>query len=308
MKIVFRIGLVTLSIIFLGIYFIFQNYLRHSGLAEIHVLNVGQGDSILLVSPEEHQILIDGGPGDKILSLLPWYLPYQDQHLDALILTHPHADHLEGLIHVLHHYQVDFIFINQAVYESDLYEEWLELLQDFSGEIILVEKNKEIHFGTLKFKFLYPYHPDEFVAGENINNASIIFTLTELKTGRTAFFSGDAELEVEEDILKNIPPQDLQAEFFKAGHHGSETSNSLALLEQIQPEIVAISSGEANSYGHPHSQSLSHFEKIGSHVYRTDTDGDLSFYDLSSIEKCGESWHLKTAVEVLKIRIRDQCN
>ncbi len=252
------------------------SYIHHTHLSHghliVHFLDIGQGDSILIQTPSDKLILIDGGPGTEILTELDEILPFLEKEIDLMILTHPHADHIEGLVPVLKRYQVNAALITGVEYSNSYYEEFLRDLRG-EAEIYYAWAETDFDFGDgVMVDVLYPFEPligEEF---ENLNNSSIIMRLVYGEV--EILLTGDAEAEVEEELLE--AGIWLDSDVFKAGHHGSRTASSRDFLEEVDPEIVVIQCGEGNSFGHPHQETLDAFEEIGAKVYRNDLDGRVT--------------------------------
>ena len=243
---------------------------RVSGEFELHMLNIGQGDAILLVTPDEHHILVDGGPGRSVLMELAATVPYLFNEIDLLVLTHPHLDHMEGLVEVLKRFEVKAVLMGFPDYESEVN---MAFLQELDVPIYVAEAGRDFVFGEVFLDVLYPFEP---ISGEmeNVNNASPVIMVH--FGDERILLTGDAEHEVEEKLL--AAGVDLRADILKAGHHGSRTSSTLEVLEAVGPEIMLISAGEDNSYGHPHEETLQKAAELGIEVRRTDLEGRISLY------------------------------
>lgn len=243
---------------------------------KVHVLDVGQGDAILVTTPEHHSILVDGGPGQKVLEELGEVLPLTQHELDLLVLTHPHLDHMEGLVAVLQRFKVDNVLLSAPAYDSLVYTAFLSALEKEQAQIWIADDNRDFRLGSLKIDVLYPFEPTTGERFENVNNASPFLRLTQGPFH--VLLSGDAEEEVEAEVLSHpeVLPF-LKADLMKAGHHGSRTSNTEPFLRAVDPQVLAISAGVGNSYGHPHPETLEKTQRLGIEVLRTDTQGRLSF-------------------------------
>jgi beta-lactamase superfamily II metal-dependent hydrolase len=142
---------------------------------KVHVLDVGQGDAVLVTTPEQHSILIDGGPGQKVLEELGEVLPITQHELDLLILTHPHLDHMEGLVAVLQRFKVDNILLSAPTYDSLVYTAFLEALENENARIWIADDDRDFRLGSLNIDVLYPFEPTLGKDFENVNNASPVF-------------------------------------------------------------------------------------------------------------------------------------
>lgn len=231
---------------------------------QVHFIDVGQGDSILIDFGSD-EILIDGG--GRSPGVTDYISEYIDGSLEVMVATHPHADHIGGLIKVLEVFQVEEIWLNGDTSTSKTYQDFMAAVNAEGAEVNLAKRNGTIAIGDLNFSILNP--PDTLF--NEINNNSIVLRL---EYGDTIFlFTGDAEEEAEASIL--ISESELQAQILKAGHHCSRTSSSKPFLEKVKPERAICMVGENNRYGHPHQETLAALEEIGAEIYRTDTNGTI---------------------------------
>lgn len=238
------------------------------------VFDVGQGDAIFLEIGRT-QILIDGGPDEKILSKLGRALPFWDRSLDALILTHPHADHLTGLLEVLKRYDVGMVFETKVNHSIPEYEEWHRVLRGKNIQTIIAEAGQKIHISPVAYITILA--PRKHFAGEspkNIHDAMIVGRLNYKST--SALLMGDAEKMLEYQMIF-FEGASIDSDVLKVGHHGSKTSTSEKFLRAVSPEIAVISAGRKNRYGHPHQAVLDRLKLFGITTYRTDEGGDLKF-------------------------------
>lgn len=240
----------------------------------IYFLDVGQGDAILIKTPENHQILIDGGPKNFVIKQLGEVMPFFDRDIDMIVLTHPDADHLSGLVEVLKRYRVDNVLMTGVNDDSALYDEFLRELREQDIEIFLAEMSQDFKFGGILLDVVYPF---EQVSGQNFKNSNNSSVLTRFTDGKnTLLLTGDAELELEEKMTTSL--DNLEADILKAGHHGSKTSSSLSFLKRVNPELVVISVGKNSQYGHPHEETMKNIEEAGiKTVRRTDQEGIIEF-------------------------------
>lgn len=239
----------------------------------VYFLDVGQGDGILIKTPENHQILVDGGPENFILGELIEVMPFFDKSMDLVILTHPHADHISGLIEVLKRYHVENVLITGVDYKSPEYTEFLNEISAQNVRVFWAEEDTDFKFGEVLVDVIYPEMQLNFDKFGNINNSSIAMMIK--FRDKKILLTGDLELEGETELIKT--GTNLKADIFKAGHHGSRTSSSLNLLKLVRPKAVIIQSGKGNSYGHPHEETLKKLRKLGIKVYRNDEMGRVEF-------------------------------
>lgn len=238
----------------------------------VHFLDVGQGDCSLLQTTEGSVLIDCSVPeyGDDIVA----YLNAQGvTELEYLIITHPDEDHMGAAAYVINNMTVKTVVMNGQEKTTKFFENTLDAMEAKDVEGIIVQPGDVLKVGSaLQLTILGPQRLDFSEA--KWNNASIVIHAT---WGDRAFlFTGDAEEDGEADLLEKYASV-LKCDVFSAGHHGSRTSNSLALLQAADPDYVVISCGEGNSYGHPHEEALDVFEKVGATVYRTDKDGAIVF-------------------------------
>lgn len=235
----------------------------------IYFFDVGQGDAALIRTPEGENILIDGGPDNTLIKRLGQVLPYFDRDIDLMILTHPHADHVAGLVEVLDRYHVEKVLTTGVAYGAPEYRDWLEKISAKNISTLTVTTSQEIYFSSsTKFFIFWPRESLVDKEIENINNASISGQLT---YGDNSFlFTGD--LEDEELIDKNI---DLHSDVYKVGHHGSNTANDKEFLERVSPDYVIISVGQDNKFGLPDYRAIKYLERLGARIWRTDENGEV---------------------------------
>ena len=230
----------------------------------VHFIDVGQGDSIL-VDLGSNEVLIDGG--GKSPGVTDYIGKYIDGPLEVMVATHPHADHIGGLIEALEVLQVEEIWLNGDTSTSKTYQDFMAAVNTEEAEVNQAKRNGTISTEDLNFSILNP--PDSLFS--ETNNNSIVLRL---EYGDIAFlFTGDAEKEAEASMLTT--GSELWAQILKAGHHCSKTASTKAFLERVKPEKAICMVGENNRYGHPHQETLTALKEIGAEIYRTDTDGTI---------------------------------
>ncbi|NQT50361.1 MBL fold metallo-hydrolase [Candidatus Kuenenbacteria bacterium] len=246
---------------------------------QVHFLNVGQGDSIYIRTPSEQDILIDGGPDKNVLAELGAVMPFWDKEIDVMVLSHPHSDHVTGLVEVLRRYKVKEIYYTGVLHTAPDYLAWLDEVKKQELDLKIVEQPFEIDFGNeVKLQFLYPRESLVNKKIKEMNNSSIVNKLVYRDV--SFLFTGDAELEVEEALLatKDVETQNfasLRATVLKAGHHASSSSSSEEFLKAVNPETVVIQVGADNSFGHPHLKILRRLERLGVEILRNDEKGRI---------------------------------
>lgn len=239
--------------------------LAEDGL-EIHFIDVGQADAAVILCDGE-VLMIDGGnAGDS--SLIYSYLTKTLglEHIDYMIATHPHEDHIGGLSGVLYACSVGAIYSPVTEYDSDAFRALLKYAGKQGVELTIPEAGDVFYVGTASVQFISPSR-----AYENENDQSLVVKIV---YGNTSFlFTGDAEWDAEHDMVES--GYELSADLLKVGHHGSGTSSSYIFLREVMPAFAVISVGEGNAYGHPTEDVLSRFRDAGTQMYRTDLCGNI---------------------------------
>lgn len=268
---------ITLFILSAAALFIWYAIFTIGTREEIKVIffDVGQGDAALIQTNDGTQILIDGGPGKTILSKLGDAMPYWDRDIELVILTHPHADHLDGLIEVIKQYDVQRVLDSGTNYHTADYAEWHRLLEEKQIETVTAKSGQRIHITQSAYlDVLTPFENFTATTPKNIHDATIV---TRFYGGSTSIlFTGDMERRLEFGLVSR--GLDVRADILKIGHHGSKTSSSEYFLKAVSPKMAIISAGAKNRYGHPHQSVLDRLERLGIRIRRTDIDGDISFF------------------------------
>ncbi|MFH0923172.1 MAG: MBL fold metallo-hydrolase, partial [Candidatus Falkowbacteria bacterium] len=210
---------------------VFWLFYNPSGDLEVDFLDVGQGDAALVKTPYGQNILIDGGPDNAVLSELAKNLPWWDRRIDLMILTHPHDDHVAGLIDVIKRYNVEKILYTGVVHSAPNYLAWLELIKENKVPLVIIDRPQTVKLGEdCELRIIYP---GQSLLGREVNNLNNSSLVIKLIYGRTGFLlTGDIETEVEQELAKS--GADLSADVLKVSHHGSDASNSQEFLEKVK--------------------------------------------------------------------------
>ncbi len=253
---------------------------------EVVFFDVGQGDSIFIETPEKQQILIDGGPGSAILEKLGKEMPFYDNTLDLIILTHPEKDHLTGLISVLKRYKVENILWTGIKRDTSESKEWERKILEEKANIKITQAGQRILWESESHSFMEILYPLENLEGQEFEDSNETSIVSRLVFGEKSFlFTGDIRKSEEKALLEQRA--NLDSDILKVSHHGSKTSNSKEFVEKVSPEIAVISLGKENSYGHPHQEVLDILEDYGIKILRTDQNGDIK------IISDGENYQIK---------------
>ncbi|HKQ91579.1 MAG TPA: ComEC/Rec2 family competence protein [Blastocatellia bacterium] len=283
LRVLFAIALVA-AIIVVGLY-----WLRHSpqqiptpfptqGRLQVYALDVGQGDSALIITPEGKSVLIDAGPpqaGDEVVAALR---KKDVRSIDLAVATHPHADHIGGMRQVIENFGVKNFLDSGRDYPSKEYERMLRALDEKGIKPIIAKKGMKFDLDSgAKLEVLNPQGGDQWIEevrrGGSVENANSI--VLRLSYGNfSMLFTGDAETETEDLIMESGAT--LRAQVLKVGHHGSRYATSARFLDAVAPEAAVISCAADNRYGHPARQTLDRLRKAGVKIYRTDLNGEIA--------------------------------
>ena len=235
----------------------------------VTVMDVGQGDAILIEDPAGHRILVDGGPSSRAISeALGRETPFWDKGFDLVVLTHPEADHLTGLVTVLERYGVKRVLASPVESDSAEYGAWRQAIENEGAPYDEAAPGEWFDLGDgARLEVLGP--PAEPVEGgdDRLNNNSVVLRLT--WGGVSFLLPGDLETAGEEALLSE--GEDLRSTVLKVPHHGSADATSASLLAAVHPDVAVISVGADNTYGQPSPQVLGRL--ADSQVYRTDLNG-----------------------------------
>jgi len=256
-------------IVLISLFLVFLFYQQKNKNLKVVFLDVGQGDSILIKN-NNTEILIDGGPDTNVINKVSQYLPFYDREIELIVLTHPHADHLVGLVEVLKRYKVDKILLTKVKNGDSGYSEFLNLIEEKKVPYDIAKEKIDYNLGeNFDLDILYPFESIEGKEYEDLNETSIV---AKLSFDNVSFlFTGDANQEVEKKLLSS----DLKSNVLKVGHHGSKYSSSLDFLKAVNPKYAIIQSGKENKFGHPHLITLRHLENLRVEILRNDEKGDI---------------------------------
>ena len=229
----------------------------------------------MLIQRGSHQVLVDGGPSPQAIALeLGQKMPFWDRTIDLVVLTHPSADHTTGLIEVLQRYKVKQVLYPDLDFESDIYDEWLRIIEEKDIKRTIAQAGQRIDLGEgVIIEVLNPRTP--FLAGtqsDTDNNGVVL----RLKMGEVSFLlTADVMWEAEFELIARRA--NLTSTVLKIAHHGSATSTTTEFLAVVNPRLAVISAGEGNPFGHPTEEVMKRLiEKAGQeNIYRTDEHGTI---------------------------------
>lgn len=262
----FFVSLMVSSIWMLWLLYISKNQTN----LRVDILDVGQGDAILITTPNQTRLLIDTGANQQVLQALGGVLPLHVRNLDAVLLTHPDLDHIGGAVDVFNSYTVPLLLMASSSKETDITravdEISVERLMLHRGDRIVLDSNHQVYAEVLA--------PDISWNPEDSNDLSIVLKLV---YGKTCFMlTGDASVTVERALV-HMYRDTLDCDVLKAGHHGSRTSTSDLFVGHVSPTYGVISSGKDNDFGHPHQEVLDILTTFNVEILRTDQQGSISF-------------------------------
>lgn len=241
-----------------------------SGLLSVHVLDVGQADSILILTPNQRSILIDAGEASNAAAIVSYLKKSGVEKIDILVGTHPHSDHIGGLSQVIEEFEIGSFYMPAKLHTTATFE-----------KLLLTAEKKEIKINTakkgivlsldddLQLNFLSPISDDY----DNLNDWSAVLRLR--YKDKTFLFTGDAEALLENELIQEYGGPYLKSDYLKVPHHGSSTSSTQTFLDAVSPDIAVFSLGRNNSYGFPHKEVLGRYEEAGILFYRTDLQGTI---------------------------------
>lgn len=242
-----------------------------SRLLKAHFLDVGQGDSIIVQTPGGQTLLIDGGPRDSGAAVTKYLQDLGVTELMAVVATHPHEDHIGGLISVLESIPVKSVYMPNVSHTTAAYEDFIKAVENSGAPVIEARVGRTIPIDELDMNmiFLAPNSKQY----ENLNDYSAVLKISFKST--SFLLTGDAQSLSEKEMVNY--KRNVKSTVLKVGHHGSKYSSTAEFLEAVKPSYTVISCGKNNDYGYPHGQSFRRLMDSGAEILRTDVMGTLIF-------------------------------
>jgi competence protein ComEC len=268
-------GKVSAVVVFLFVILACAGFIISSAIPQklrVSFLDIGQGDSILIQTPSGHEMLIDGGPSDLVLTRLNEEMSYFNRDIDVMIATHPDSDHVTGLIPVMEKYEVKHIVVSGDTSETGVFADLDDHIGREGADVHVANRGDVIDFQDgVTATVLHPYVGEKW---KDTNSASVSVVV---KYGDESFLlTGDLPSTNEPLLLSSgLLPKNITV--YKAGHHGSKYSSGEQLLTYIRPEYAVISAGKDNKYGHPNPEAITRLEKYSKEILSTIDRGTISF-------------------------------
>ena len=274
----------TLAVIFAGLGLLLIFSLQNSGKFRLIACDVGQGDGMLLVSPSGKQIVVDGGPGTKIVDCLSQNMPFWDRTVELVVATHAQKDHMEGLLEVMARYKVKMIAETKVNNGSELYREWEKAVKEEEAKVYIAKKGDRLKIDRLTLDILWPdaqkLNSWQMTSPSDLNESAIVL--------RTNYgqFCVYLTADIPKETLQGLV--DKKCQILKISHHGSKTGTNTEIINEVSPRLAIIQVGK-NSYGHPTKEVIDLLTSKAVKILRNDTNGIIE------ITSDGKSFKAKSA-------------
>lgn len=244
---------------------------REAATLRVWFADVGQGDGIIIRTPSQDTIVVDGGVRQDFVQEVDSHIPITDRTVDLLVATHADADHITGLVGLVESGRVKNALINEdATKQTKAYQRLLAALENTQANVIEAQAGQVYMFGEVCVHVLWPTSAG--LVGEKESNEKSIVLRVSYGT-QDILLTGDASSAIEAKLIAQQMP--LDSEVLKVGHHGSKHSTSAAFLQAVRPQLAILSVGAKNRYGHPAPRVVEALEKLGVTIFRTDELGDI---------------------------------
>lgn len=243
---------------------------KYKDLLSINIIDVGQGDCILISTPENKNILIDGGDENSERIIKSYLKKRKIKKLDIVIATHFDKDHIGSLDYIIDKFNVGKVYTSKDVDESQAYNNLIKSCRNKNLNFEILKKGDKIKI--TKDINIIVLNPSYIQENKNLNSIAINLSYINMDF----LFTGDCEESNEVDMINSYDLENV--DFLKIAHHGSSSSSSDKFIKETSPDIAVISCGYKNQYGHPHKSTLDTLNKYKVKTFRTDINGDLVFY------------------------------
>lgn len=251
----------------------------------VHFIDIGQGDSALIQSPNDKVILIDSGPSKSWKALKGYLDQLNIKEIDLMINTHPHSDHIGNASRILEHFKVKMVLDSGFAHPIRAYSQLLASVKEKKIPLKLGRKGRTIAIGGgANLELLAPEEPFIKNSRSDPNSNSIVFRLS--YKNQAVLFTGDAEEETETRLL--VDSKKLRADLLKVAHHGSKHASGRAFLDAVKPKYAVVSCSETNRYGHPAPETLLALNRVQAQAMVTAQVGSI----VASTD--GETWQFTT--------------
>jgi competence protein ComEC len=263
---------IVIVLIIVATFFYYWFSTRPTQKLDIYFLNVGQGDSILIISPDGKTLLVDGGEDEKAVVGLNNKMGVFNQRIDYIIATHPDNDHIGGLDEVIDAYQVGVFISPKTDKKTKTYLNLVNKINSKNIEKVEATEDADFLLGCcVKIDLVWPAEEaSDKIKDDNSNSVSFFLYYGDFK----AFFDGDLPQELEDEVVARNP---VDINLLKVSHHGSKTATSEKYLSILRPEIAIISVGKDNSYRHPDISVVNRLKNLNAKVMRTDELGEIHY-------------------------------
>ncbi len=266
----FLLCAIVLSVVGLAVH---ANSGSFSDNVTITFFDVGQGDAALAQLPRGQDILIDGGPDNQVSRKVGRALPFFDRFIDIVVLTHPEADHITGLINILRNYRVGKVLMPRVSNATEEYKAFIDVIEKKHIPVVYAKAGQVFQFDSgVSLEILSSGEDAQIANGLPLNDSSIVAKMTYHEID--AIFTGDISRAMEYELVSVV--ERLDSEILKVPHHGSRFSSSSDFVRAVSPSVAVVSSGRGNVYGHPHKETLERLRTGKVRILRTDTEGDIT--------------------------------
>jgi competence protein ComEC len=306
-------GFVALILVGLGGLLISQS--MQIGKFRFIACDIGQGDGMLLITPNGAEVLVDGGPGSRITDCLSRHMPFWDRTIEMVVLTHPHSEHMEGFLDVFNRYEVKAVMDTVAFNKTQLYQKWIKVIDASGAKIVHPYIGDKVKIGNVDFEVIWPPKDKAEIwklsPPADLNDTSIVMRVSVTSSCHSEFISESINKwilkQVQDDKGKNcgkagfcmyltgdLPKEILgkivpsKCQVLKVVHHGSRTGTDARVLDAINPQLAIIQAGYKNQYGHPHREVLDVLAAKGVKVLRNDLNGEIE------VDSDGKAWSVRS--------------